>query len=245
MRNFKFFIILQCLLMIAGGIAYSTDVIVIGNESLPWNGIVEGKNVGIMVDILNEATKNGAPNFQFKLGLPWARAQEMVNEKSDLPMAIIPLTRTAARENKFKWIAELVPNEIRLVTFGRPKPIKTIEEAKNLSVGVILGLSAIPQMKELGFTKFNEVSSIDINLKNLFNKRIDSIVDAKMVYLYNWKKMGYKTSDLQEGPMIGEASHIYIAGGLDFPDDIALSISAAIDKMQKNGKLKAILDKWK
>lgn len=76
-------------------------------------------------------------------------------------------------------------------------------------------------------------------------KRYDTIVEAKMVYLYYWKKMGFNTKELQEGPMIGEASHIYIAGDLSFPDDVAKSIADAIEKMRKNGKLQAILDKWK
>ena len=45
--------------------------------------------------------------------------------------------------------------------------------------------------------------------------------------------------------MIGEATHIYIAGDLSFPDDIAKSISNAIDKMKAAGKIQEILDRWK
>jgi polar amino acid transport system substrate-binding protein len=241
-----FLVYLMLLLVISGSAAYAVDVVVLGNESMPWNGIVDGKNSGIMVDILNEATKYGAPNFQFKLGLPWERAQQMVHEKNEAPTAIIPLTRTTAREKNYKWIAELIPSEMRLVSYGRPAPIKTIDEAKDLTIGIIRGHSAIPTLKQLGFTKIDD-SAVDakMNANKLLIKRFDTIVDAKLVYLYNWKKIGQNTKDLQEGPMIGDIAHIYIAGDLNFPDNIAKSIADAIEKMRKDGTIQKILDKWK
>lgn len=228
------------------GFLNAADVVVLGNESMPWNGVVNNKSSGIMVDILNEATNHGAPKFIFKLGLPWVRAQQMVQEKSDTPTAIIPLTRTTEREKQYKWIAELSPNEIRLASFGRASPIKTVDEAKGILIGIINGHSAIPQLKQLGITKLDtSATDAETNATKLLNKRFDTICDAKMVYLYNWKKIGQNTKDLQEGPMIGEASHIYIAASLSFPDEIAKSISDAIDKMRKDGSLQAILERWK
>ena len=124
-------------------------------------------------------------------------------------------------------------------------PISTLAEAKDIPIGIIKGHAAIPVLEQLGFSKLDEgASNSDMIMNKLLNKRFDTIVDAKVVYLYTWKKMGQKTQDLQEGPMIGEQSHIYVAGDLSFPDDIAKSISDAIDKMKKSGKLQEILDKW-
>jgi polar amino acid transport system substrate-binding protein len=244
MKSFSLIIIFCILLSI--GFLYATDVVVLGNESMPWNGVVNGQDSGIMVDILNEAAKHGAPNFILKLGLPWSRAQQMVQEKNDTPTAIIPLTRTTEREKIYKWIAELSPNEIRLVSFGRKNAIKTIDEAKDIVIGIFIGHASISQLQKLGFTKLDTSAvNAEQNMNKLLMKRYDTICDAKMVYLYNWKKIGQNTKDLQEGPMIGEASHIYIAANLSFPDDIAKSISDAIDKMRKDGSLQAIINKWK
>ena len=66
-----------------------------------------------------------------------------------------------------------------------------------------------------------------------------------MVYLYHWKKIGKNTKDLQEGPIVGEVAGIYIAGGPNFPDDVAKSIAEAIGKMRKSGKLQEIIERWK
>jgi polar amino acid transport system substrate-binding protein len=135
---------------------------------------------------------------------------------------------------------------MRLVSYDRTAPIKTIAEAKNLTIGIIRGHAAIPTLKELGFTKIDDSAvNAELNATKLLNKRFDAIVDAKLVYLYNWKKIGQNTKDLQEGPMIGDIAHIYIASDLDFPDDLAKSIADAIEKMRKDGTIQKILDKWK
>ena len=100
-------------------------------------------------------------------------------------------------------------------------------------------------MKQLGFTKIDDgAANAEINATKLLKKRFDALADAKLVYLYNWKKIGQNTKDLQEGPRIGDVTHIYVAGDLKFPDDIAKSIADAIDKMRKDGTLQKILDKY-
>lgn len=231
-------------LLVCGQASCATEVLVLGNESMPWNGIVDGKDSGIMVDILNEATKNGAPKFKFRLGMPWARAQIEVLKPSAELVAIIPLTRNPEREGRFKWIAELVPNEVRIVSYGRPAPIKSLDEAKHLSVGLILGHAAIPLLKQSGFTHIDHAKNAESNERQLFAKRIDALVDSRLVYRYLWKKIGQDTKDLQEGPVVGEVAGIYIAGQPNFPDDVAKSIAAAMEKMRRSGKLKEILNKW-
>jgi len=43
---------------------------------------------------------------------------------------------------------------------------------------------------------------------------------------------------------IGKVMHIYIAGNLDFPPDIAEKINVCVKLMRENETLKNILDKW-
>jgi polar amino acid transport system substrate-binding protein len=213
---------------------------------MPWNGVVAGKPVGLMVELLNEATRHGAPTFVFHLGLPWARAQAAVREPSPGPVAIIPLTRTPEREASYRWIAELSPNELRLVSVGRPAALGSLEEAKTLKVGVPHGNAAIEGLQKSGFTKL-DTSAADAleNMKKLAAGRFDTIADAKMVFLYTWKQLGKNTKDLQEGPLVGQATHIYIAGDPSFPADVAEKIAKAIEAMHKDGSWQAIIDRWK
>ncbi len=233
-------------LLISASILAAEDVVVYALEAMPLSGVVDGNPSGIAVDILNEATKNGAPRFIFVFNTPWARAQIQVQQPSKEVAAIIPFSRSTPREKKYKWIAELCKSQFRFYSFGRATPIKSLDDAKDISIGVVHGHVLIPILKELGITNIDEGSATaEVNAKKMLNKRYDTIADLDWICLYNWKKIGQKTQDLQVGPPIGNVDHIYIASGLDFPDETAKIISDVIEKMHKTGKLQKILDKWK
>src|SRR5690349_16228263 len=115
------------LLSLLTTIAQAADVKVLGNESMPYCGAVDGKPAGLAVEMLDAATREGAPRFEFDFSIPWTRAQLLVHERPTL--AIIPFTRIPEREKNYKWIAELFSFTNRVVTVGRATPLKTIEEA--------------------------------------------------------------------------------------------------------------------
>lgn len=226
---------------------FSVDVTVLGNESLPYNGTVNGKPSGIIVDILNEASNRGGPNFTFKLGLPWLRAQNDTKnaENKDELIAIIPFTRTEEREPQYKWIAKMLGDQNRLVSYGRDKPVESIEEARGITIGIINGHAIIPVLQSMGINNIDTGAlNAERNATMLYNKRFDTICEARMVYLYNWKKIGKNVNDLQEGIQITELTYSYLAAGLNFPDDVAESIATAIQSMRDDGTFDKIVDKW-
>jgi len=228
--------------LLACCISNATEVLVLGNESMPFCGIVDGKPSGMVVDILTEVTNHGGPSFKYKLGLPWKRAQQMLKKSGASPTAIVPFTRTKEREKSHTWIAEIIPNVTRLSTHKKEKPL-TIEKAKQLNIGVILGSAIIPHLKELGFTKLEEVPTAIHNSRKLAVGRIDAIVDSKYVDTYHWKLAGGDVKTLKF-TNIGKEMYIYIAGNLNFPPDIAKKINIAVSLIHENGTLKAILNKW-
>ncbi|SDG63198.1 substrate-binding periplasmic protein [Propionivibrio dicarboxylicus] len=236
---------LVCVLLLASTMARGSTVLVLGNESMPWNGVVQGKPLGIVVEILNEAGKYGAPGFEFQLGLPWMRAQAEVLRRNGEPVALIPLSRTPERETRYRWIAELVPNQIRIATYAKATPPRTLDEARNLSVGLIRGHAAIEFLRRQGFSRIDDnAGDAEANIKKLLSGRVDAIADSRVVYRYHWRKIGALPEMLQEGPVVGNTIGIYIAAGPDFPAPLARKIADAIDVMRKNGKLQEIIDRW-
>lgn len=220
---------------------HAEEVLIVANESMPFNGIVDGKNAGMTYDILQEAMKYGAPKFKYKFGLPWKRAQKIIKDAGDKPIAIVPFTRTAQREPHHTWIAELIGYNVRLSTYKRPAV--TIEEAKNLKVGMLDGSSNISLLQSLGITNFDYARNAMSNAKKLAAGRFEVLGETKYVDTYAWKEAGLDTKDLNFKE-IGEKRYIYIAGNLSFPPKLAKQIKNAIDKMRENGRLKAILEKW-
>lgn len=218
------------------------EVLILGNESMPFNGIVNGKNAGMTYEILEEATKHGAPKFTYQLGLPWKRAQQLLQNAGDLPTAIVPFTRTQEREANHLWIAKLISYQTRLSTTDKSKNL-SIETLKKQPVGIIRGSAHIPLLEKLGFERISIVNKAIYNASKLSAGRVYSIAESQYVDTFNWKQAGYKVQELQFIP-IGEPKHIYIAGNLQFLPEIASQIAVAIDKMEKNGSLQAIVSRW-
>jgi polar amino acid transport system substrate-binding protein len=226
--------------------AFSQEVTVYGLEAMPYCGLSEGKPVGIVIDILTQAKKYGAPQFKFVLDEPWSRAQDQVLQaKSDL-VAIIPFSRTPQREKSYMWMAELFQTQYRLYSFKRAAPLASLDEAKAETVGVVHGHAILPVLKNLGFAKIDDgASNAEGNAAKLFSGRYGIIAESDIISLYNWKMIRQDSKTLQVGPAIGDPTHVFIAANPAFPPDVAKKISDALKKMQQNGEIQKILDTWK
>ena len=218
---------------------------------MPFNGVIKTKykgkitikNSGMTYEILEEATRHGAPVFKWKLGLPWKRAQLIIRNAGNRPIAIVPFARIPERENSHTWIAKLFPYKVRLSTYNRATPI-TIEEAKSETIGVIRATAHISLLRSFGLNNLYEVDTAIQNAKMLKLGRFKVIAESEYVDIYNWKQLGFPTQGLQHRYLEG-GGYIYIAGNQSFPKETADKIKMAIDKMRKNGKLEEILARWR
>jgi polar amino acid transport system substrate-binding protein len=227
----------------AASFAQAAEVKVVGNDSLPFCGLVDGKPGGMAVEILSAATHEGGPGFTFDFSAPWPRAQAEVHEQTTL--AIIPFTRTPEREAHYKWIAELFPYRAHLVTIGRAGPLKSIEEAKDLDVGVLNGSSAVPILTQLGISKLQTVANDDINVRKFAAGRLGVWAVSQYVDKFLYAGLGKDPAQLQYGPDLGDELHIYIAADSAFADGDAKSISDAVARVRASGELDRILRKYR
>ncbi|WP_157810306.1 substrate-binding periplasmic protein [Vibrio sp. HA2012] len=223
---------------------FAATVKVYALEAMPFCGISEGKPVGIAVDILNKATDYGAPTFKLDFHTPWIRATRKIQESKDELIAIIPFTRSSIREDKYKWVAEIMATEYRFYTFGQFPPLKSISEINGEKIGVVHGHAIIPMLNEIGLSLDSGAKTAQKNAMKLLYKRVHIIADSDVIAMYSWKQIGQNANDLQIGPSIGDVKHVYIATGPNFPDEIAKSIFNAIEQMKKTGELQKIYDKW-
>ena len=248
MKKTSYFWLYFILLSFLASPLIASEVLVYRNESMPFCGTVNGKDAGMVVDILNEVTKQGGPKFIFK-ALPWKRAQRYVQAKKGT--AITPFTRTPSREKEHMWIVELFSYYARLTTAKNPKtkpplpPLLSIDSAKHLPTGIILGSAHIQTLIELGFTDLIEINAAELSAKQLMLGNISVMVESQWVDTYYWKQLGMNSKDLIIGPSIEEAKHIYLSGALDFPMDTAAKIRKAMKQVRKSGKLETIRNKWR
>ncbi len=241
-----------CALLLTLGIladrSLAREVQVFRNESMPFCGTVDGKDAGMAVDILNELSKYGGPTFKFTT-LPWVRAQRYVQKTHN--SVIIPLTRTSQREKKYRWIIELFSHQLRLTinkNSNRREPLPsplTIEDAKDLRVGIIRGSAFLPNLREFGFTEIIQADTAQDNVEKLKAGSIAAMVESQWVDSYNWKHAGMGPGDLLIGPTLSKTQHIYLAGAPNFSPELAIQIQMTMDELRKSGRLDEILDKWR
>lgn len=223
--------------------SYGVNVTVYALEAMPYCGVVDGEIQGIAIDILNESTNYGAPEFSFRFDIPWKRAQIMIQDQSKDISAIIPFSYSEQRKNQFKWISLLCVRHFKIYSLSNN--IKTMNEAKNKYIGVVRGHVLINIMKDLDFSKiYTGAENAKINIKMLQLGRVDAVADSDLIVMYNWSKINNENIELHEGPEIGEANYIYIASSLDFPQEIANQIDSALEIMRNKGIIDEIIQKW-
>lgn len=215
-------------------------------EALPYCGLINGEPAGIAIDILNEASKYGAPEFIFNFSIPWLRAQERIQQSRGELVAIIPFSRTEIRDKQYQGIAELVTTQSRFYTINRNDPIQSIDEAKKLKIGLVRGHALKGRLWDLGVINIDDGAvNAEANARKLLSKRFDALADSDLIFWYSWKVIKQNPDLVQEGAPIGDITGVYIAGGLNFPNSVARSIYEAVEQMRYDGKLEEILKRWR
>jgi polar amino acid transport system substrate-binding protein len=234
--------VMAALVVLGCAAAQAREILVFANESMPQCGMVDHKPAGLAVDILNAVTAEGGPSFKYDFSQPWARAQAAVHDTPGT--LIIPLTRNPEREPKYKWIARLFDNGAHLFSVARPAPIKTLDEAKGLGVGVMRGSSFEDFLGKAGFTHLVVVPKDEFIAKMLVEGKVDAWAGADLVIHYLFGKIGENPGKVQQGPQLGETGQIFIAGDVHFPEADAKAIADGMEKLRHNGKLEAILKRY-
>ena len=104
-------LLLGLLLMASQTSAETVEVYAL--EAMPYCGIEQGQPTGLAVEILQAASRYGAPTFHFRFDIPWPRAQDMIQHQGNALIAIIPFSRTAPRESHYRWLAKLISVQTR------------------------------------------------------------------------------------------------------------------------------------
>ena len=238
-------IVLLTTLLLCAITARAETIEVYALEAMPYCGTEQGRPTGLAVEILQAASRHGAPAFHFRFDVPWLRAQEMIQRPGNELSAIIPFSRTAPRETLFRWVAELFLTQSRFYPYQRPTPLASMEAAKLVKIGLVRGHALINVLQNADIMRLDPgASDASNNVRKLYHKRFDTIADSDLIVRYHWKKMGYPADALQEGAAIGPPTRVYLATGLNFPEHTRQRIQQAMSRLQASCELAQILARW-
>jgi ABC-type amino acid transport substrate-binding protein len=194
---------------------------------------------GALQELVSELCKRAGvkPATQF---VPWPRAQFLA---ATLPAtAIYPLTRLAEREAKYRWLVPLYEeNYVLLALQGKLSPLA---EMKSKRIALLRGAAQGALLKEQGFTRFVEASSIDEVHRFLLGGMADAAFGERRIIAASLKGQGASEGDFEVSAPLSTTT-AWLAGSLDFDQEDAALFQRALETMATDGTQRRILAKHK
>lgn len=172
--------------------------------------------------------------------VPWRRAQFLA---TTMPAtAIYPLTRLPEREAQYRWLVPLF--EERYVLLAVRGKLSPIEQMKDKRIALLRGAAQAVILKEQGFTRFVEASSIDEVHRFLLGGMADAAFGERRIISASLNGHGISERDFETSAPIGSTT-AWLAGSLDFDDTDIAQFQRALESMRADGSLRRILARHK
>jgi diguanylate cyclase (GGDEF)-like protein/PAS domain S-box-containing protein len=210
-------------------------------EYPPYNYTENGKITGISTEIVREILHRIQHPDSIEVS-PWSKAYRLIREEDY--NALYSTTRAPFRENLFKWVGPLVPNNT--VLFARTSDnisINSIDDARAVGqIGVYKDDYGELLLKQKGFTNLRAAPDNITNLKKLVDGEIDlwiinELTGNQMAREEGLAKQIKKVFDVKK-------EFMYIAFSKSTPDDTIAKWQQALDEIKADGTYAQIFSKW-
>ncbi|MFC2140644.1 substrate-binding periplasmic protein, partial [Candidatus Auribacterota bacterium] len=177
----------------------SAEEITIVTENFPpynYQNATTGKVEGISTEIIRAILKEANNETKIRI-YPWPRAYDMAQTQKNV--LIYSMKRTTARENQFKWVAELVKHESHFLALkGSPiLPTDNLEEIKKYKIGAIRGGAIAKALAADGFPNIDVITDREGNWKKLKIGRFDLWCTNLLSARYTVKSLGENFNKLK------------------------------------------------
>lgn len=200
------------------------------------NGVPRGVLYDMMLD-LRSRTGHAGP----VMGVPLRRELVLLN---GTPGSVGTLARSPALENRYRWLCKLWEDRILLVASAASKVgIATLEEARALRLGVVMGSPSEELARTLGFAHVEPAVSSAANAGKLARGRIDVWMVAQSIAVHEQRQLGPAALQLRLGAVL-QPVHVYLAGARDMDSASAAKWDSACAAMQNDGTHARILQQY-
>ncbi|MCZ4303871.1 transporter substrate-binding domain-containing protein [Zoogloeaceae bacterium G21618-S1] len=201
------------------------------------NGVVSGVSTAVVRAVLAEAGLEGTIQL-----MPWARAYELAQHTENV--LIYSITRTPAREDRFKWVAQVAPSEWFLYSFGgREVGLSTLEDAKRYRIATVYEDVGEQFLLEKGFDLKRNLQSSNRyvhNYEKLKLGRVDLWIASGVMADYLVRQVGDDPAVTLKAELrleeIGDGG-LYMAFSLGTADALVERCRQAFERLRRAGRL--------
>jgi polar amino acid transport system substrate-binding protein len=230
--------------LLAAGTADGAELRLLAAELPPYTYQVPPASVsetpgpgrGIIHDLVEELARRVGHSGRIEY-VPWYRAQEIAQSEPDV--GILALTRSPEREERYRWLVELLLDDLVLV--GSPGvDVSDLSKVKDRPVGVLQRSGAEALVRSLGFTKVSPQPEEWMNAKGIKDRRIDAWVAPRQMVIHAMREVRGNLDVLQFGQVI-RVSQLYLAASKNLPEAEAQRWIAAWAAMRADGTAQRII----
>lgn len=209
-------------------------------DAPPLTFVDDPKGHGIVGDVAVAAMTKAGYTVQFHI-LPWARSQKHVSEQRN--HLIAPLSRTPEREDRFTWIASVMPMERAFFTLDRQ--VSSFAEARQTyrKIGVGLGSAQQEILRTEGFSDDQIYPLVigDNPAQMLLMGRIDAWFNGVPESRYIWPKVSKR--ELLMSP-VNSSADLYLACSKRCSPKMVKKLRAAVESLRASGEIQRIHDRY-
>jgi polar amino acid transport system substrate-binding protein len=224
----------------------SPELVLLTENFPPNNMAAEGKNYardenisGISVDLVREMFKRAGVKYQLTLRFPWQRIYQMALEKPGY--GVFSTARLPERENDFKWVGPLSPDDwVLLAKADSPISLNSLEEAKQYKIGAYQGDAIAEHLTQQGLQPLTALRDLE-NAKKLQRGDIDLWATGDPAGLYLARQEG--VSGLKNVLRFNTAQ-LYLALNKETPDAVVQKLQAALEQMRADGFAAEVLKRY-
>lgn len=230
-------LLLVTLLSISASTQAIAAGVILATEEYPPFSYRDGKTIkGASVEQVEKVMKDAGIDYKIAM-MPWARAYNLAQTT---PMSCVFTTaHSAKRDPIFKWVEPLLVDRNILITrSGSGVTAKTLEEARQYTIGTQREDYTEVTLKENGFTKLDVATDFNATLRKLLNGRIDMMPISEIYFTK------LKTEQPLEKVTLLSTQPMGIACEKNFPNDLLAKMQEALDKLIADGTQKTIFTRY-
>lgn len=233
-------VFLQFSLVAFGGVAQSKEIRQVAANVPPFAMESATGNAGFLYEVVEAAHQRLGLAFHPDF-VPFSRAQAETRERDDT--LLVNIGRTPEREAQFRWIVLLHTPTVSVVQIGDAAPISSIESAKQLkTIGVLQDSAQLNFLKQADMKNLEPVPNDATNAKKLIAGRIDGWYTYDERVNYQLRQSGYQ-GKIVPGTAFQQVE-IWLAGGPNFPADVADKLRQAVEQVRADGTYERIRAKY-
>lgn len=173
--------------------------------------------------------------------MPLKRQRLLLSTQSNV---IGTMWRYPENEGRYRWLVKLFDFSFFLVAAPDSKvDISSIDAARSLRIGVILGSPAEMLVRRLGFQNIQTSANAETNARKLALGRIDIWIATPAVLMAAQAAVGSALPAPRIGIAIGRLG-LYLVSAADYDQQQGEKWSAAFTSMQKDGHYLQIMRKY-